>query len=166
MPERRDSRTARLVVALVFGFVVVAAAGAQATASDGAKPPTVDFLGQAILPTGTTFAGTTIGGLSSISYDEDRGAFYVLSDDPSQFQPARFYTLHLDIGDGALATGDVHFDASHDPRRPGRPAVPAVQSRPRGPDAHERPRARRYVGGDCDAAGRAVGAAPTISTER
>jgi hypothetical protein len=111
MPKSRDSRTAQLVVALVFGFVVVAAAGAQATASDGAKPPTVDFLGQAILPTGTTFADTTIGGLSSISYDEDRGAFYVLSDDPSQFQPARFYTLHLDIDDGALAAGDVHFDA-------------------------------------------------------
>lgn len=111
MLERRNPRAPRLLVAVVIVFVSIGAAGVQATASNGAKPPTLAFLGQAIVPSGTMFAGTTVGGLSSISYDEDRGAFYALSDDQSQFQPARFYTLHLDIADGQLGAGDVQFDA-------------------------------------------------------
>jgi hypothetical protein len=76
-----------------------------------AKGPPVDlrFLGQAIVPTGTAFEGTTVGGLSSITYDPRRNVFYALSDDPSQFQPARFYTVGLDLSDGHLGNGDVHF---------------------------------------------------------
>ncbi|MCT7948697.1 esterase-like activity of phytase family protein [Ancylothrix sp. C2] len=42
-----------------------------------------------------TFQETPIGGLSSIIYDRQRNLFYALSDDPSNFAPARFYTLKL-----------------------------------------------------------------------
>ena len=38
----------------------------------------LQFLGQQIIPTGTTFAGTQIGGLSSVAYDAGRDRFYVL----------------------------------------------------------------------------------------
>jgi 3-phytase len=69
----------------------------------------LDFLGQAIVPTGTTYQGTTVGGLSSITYDARRGVYYAISDDPSQLGPARFYTLALDTSNGALADGDVSF---------------------------------------------------------
>jgi hypothetical protein len=76
-----------------------------------AKGPPVElqFRGQAIVPTGTTFEGTTVGGLSSITYDAQRGVYYALSDDPSQFQPARFYTVEIDLSGGRLADGDVSF---------------------------------------------------------
>ena len=80
-----------------------------ASASDGAKPPGLQFLGQAIVPTGTTFAGTTVGGLSSITLRPSRGVYYALSDDQSQFKPARFYTLRLNVADGHLDHGDVTF---------------------------------------------------------
>jgi hypothetical protein len=94
----------------VAAALLVAVAGAlTANASDGAKPPRLEFLGQAIVPTGTTFAGTTVGGLSSITYDHARGVFYSLSDDQSVFGPARFYTLRLDLADGRLDDGDVGF---------------------------------------------------------
>jgi 3-phytase len=66
----------------------------------------LDFRGQAIVPTGTTFAGTTVGGLSSITYDKRHGRYYILSDDQSN---ARFYTARLDVRDGRLTDGDVHF---------------------------------------------------------
>jgi hypothetical protein len=69
----------------------------------------LQFLGQAIVPTGTSFRGTTVGGLSSIAYDARRGVYYTISDDPSQFQPARFYTVGLDVRDGRLTNDDVHF---------------------------------------------------------
>ena len=70
------------------------------------RPP---FRGQAIVPTGTTFKETTVGGLSSITYDAKRGRYYAISDDQGQFQPTRFYTLGLDVRDGRLADGDVRF---------------------------------------------------------
>src|SRR5438477_12806776 len=95
-------------IAIAAALAAIATGSAQA--SDGAKPPGLQFLGQAIVPTGTSFAGTTIGGLSSITYDASRGVFYSLSDDQSQFGPARFYTLQIDLSDGHLADGDAHFD--------------------------------------------------------
>ncbi|MGI0489010.1 esterase-like activity of phytase family protein [Pantanalinema rosaneae CENA516] len=41
------------------------------------------------------FQGTTVGGLSAITYDRARNRLYALSDDRSEFAPARFYTLNL-----------------------------------------------------------------------
>lgn len=103
-------RVGRRTIGAAVGAVAVAVAVAlPAGASDGAKPPGLEFLGQAIVPTGTTFAGTTVGGLSSITYDADAGVFYALSDDQSVLQAARFYTLDLDVEDGQLESGDVGF---------------------------------------------------------
>jgi hypothetical protein len=76
-------------------------------ASPAAAKVHLQFRGQAIVPTGTTFAGTTVGGLSSITYDASRDVYYALSDDPSQFQPVRYYTVGLAVHDGRLTDGDV-----------------------------------------------------------
>jgi hypothetical protein len=99
---------ARLVLALCLALAVAVVTAAPG-AGGGAKAPELDFLGQAILPTGTTFEGTQVGGLSSIAYDGAGDVFYALSDDPSQFGSARFYTLRVDVSDGSLADGDVEF---------------------------------------------------------
>ena len=87
--------------------LLVSPAGAV---SPQAHQPSVQFIGQAIVPTGTTFAGTTIGGLSSITYDPSRNVYYTLSDDQSQVNPARFYTVSVDVGP-TFDASDVHFDA-------------------------------------------------------
>ncbi len=99
----------RWVVAISAAVAVAATVSAGANSRGGSKPPSLQFLGQAIVPTGTLYAGTTVGGLSSITYDAARGVFYSLSDDQSQFNPARFYTVRLDVSDGHLADGDVQF---------------------------------------------------------
>ncbi|MGH3031858.1 MAG: esterase-like activity of phytase family protein [Gaiellaceae bacterium] len=100
----------RLAIALAVVLTANAvAASSAAAAPDRAKTPALEFLGEEIVPTGTMFAGTQVGGLSSIAYDQERDAFYVLSDDPSQFQPARFYTIQVDVADGTLDDGDVDF---------------------------------------------------------
>jgi hypothetical protein len=75
----------------------------------GGSPLHLDFLGQAIVPTGTQFQGTTIGGLSSWDYDRARGVYYAISDDPSQFNPARYYTIAVDLRHGTLDDSDVSF---------------------------------------------------------
>jgi hypothetical protein len=100
-----------VVAAGIAAAAVAVAVGASANSGtgNGTKPPSLQFLGQAIIPTGTTFAGTTVGGLSSITYDASRGVYYSLSDDQSQFNPARFYTLGINLSDGHLDNGDVTF---------------------------------------------------------
>jgi len=90
------------LAAAIAALVAVATMAAPAVAK---RPPVeLEFLGHAIVPTGTTFEGTTVGGLSQ------RDVFYAVSDDPSQLQPARFYTVALDLSDGRLADGDVRFE--------------------------------------------------------
>jgi hypothetical protein len=99
------SKLAAAVAALVTVATLVPATSAIA---DGSRL-NLRFRGQAIVPTGTMFRGTTVGGLSSITYDSHRNVFYTVSDDASQFQPVRFYTVGLDVRDGRLADGDVRF---------------------------------------------------------
>jgi len=70
----------------------------------------IELLGETRIPTGTEFAGTTIGGLSGLAYDATNGVYYALSDDSgSETSHARFYTLEIDLSDGSLDEGDVNF---------------------------------------------------------
>jgi len=72
----------------------------------------VEFLGQAVIPTGAMFGGTEIGGLSSITYDAGRGVYHTLSDDQGNRptgDPVRYYTVAVDASDGSLDSGDVTF---------------------------------------------------------
>jgi hypothetical protein len=90
---------------------VVAALVAVAVAAPvaAARVPRLQFRGQAIVPTGTMFKGTTVGGLSSITYDRQRGVYYTISDDQSVINPVRYYTVGIDLRDGRLGNGDVTF---------------------------------------------------------
>ena len=83
--------------------MLVAAAPASAHRLD------LDFRGQAIVPTGTMFEGTTVGGLSSITYDSRRGVYHAIADDASVINPVRYYTVALDVRDGRLTDSDVRF---------------------------------------------------------
>ncbi|MGD2079278.1 MAG: esterase-like activity of phytase family protein [Chloroflexota bacterium] len=104
----------RLAVAIMLVLILlVTVVAASATSDTGAMTVAdVEFLGQAIVPTGTLFDDTEIGGLSSITYDARRGVYYALSDDqgnrPTE-DPVRYYTLTIDLADGTLDDGDVVF---------------------------------------------------------
>lgn len=82
---------------------VVAAPTPQKTVTD------IDFLGQATFPTGSVIEGTQVGGLSGITYDSAKGVYYSISDDRSQINPARFYTLDIDFSRGELSNQSVTF---------------------------------------------------------
>jgi hypothetical protein len=56
----------------------------------------LDFLGAYELPK-DSFQETRVGGLSAIAYDRQRDRVYALSDDRSNYAPARFYTLKLNL---------------------------------------------------------------------
>jgi hypothetical protein len=61
------------------------------------------LLGETILPHKLDFRGTTVGGLSALDHDPATGVWVTLSDDRSELQPARFYTLRVDVRERALA---------------------------------------------------------------
>ena len=61
----------------------------------------------------TNFEETEVGGLSAITYDREQNCYYALSDDRSDRDPARFYTLKVDIqqsDDGGMAIDNVTID--------------------------------------------------------
>ncbi len=62
----------------------------------------IDFIGEAIIPNGTNFQNTPVGGLSGITYDAKNQLYYAISDDRSEKAPARFYTLKIDLSKGSL----------------------------------------------------------------
>ena len=87
--------------------VALAALALLVTPAAATAAPTLQFLGEEILPTGLQFEGTEVGGLSSIAYDSDRDRYYVIADDASVIDPARYYTFALDVADGTLDPGDA-----------------------------------------------------------
>lgn len=66
-------------------------------------PLSLDFLGAYQLPK-SDFQGTRVGGLSGLTYDRQRDRLYAISDDRSNFAPARFYTLKLTLNPISEAT--------------------------------------------------------------
>ena len=106
------SRTRRTRIALAAAALcTVLAVPLGAAAPVGAAPDhghgpdrSLDFRGEATLPAGMQFEGTTVGGLSSLAYDARRDVYYAISDDQAN---VRYYTLTVDVADGELSPGDV-----------------------------------------------------------
>lgn len=67
-----------------------------------AGPPRLRLLGEATLPARMDFKGTTLGGLSALDHDPARGLWVALSDDRSELQPARFYTLRIAVSERGI----------------------------------------------------------------
>jgi hypothetical protein len=94
--------TRKLAAALLAGCLV--AVGCGPAQPSPAQPPPLIYLGQVEVPRGLTFDRTTVGGLSGITYDPGRQVYYVVSDDRSAKNPARFYTLRITFPDNKLGS--------------------------------------------------------------
>lgn len=101
-------RTAATLTALTLTALAASTSSAGATA-DRARLPHLDFRGEATIAEGSTFDGTVVGGLSSITYDAGRDVYYAISDARPELGqgPWRYYTLRISVGDGRLDPGDV-----------------------------------------------------------
>ncbi|HEY9634897.1 MAG TPA: esterase-like activity of phytase family protein [Coleofasciculaceae cyanobacterium] len=97
-----------LAIALL-SFLTTACAPSQARTAEQRTflNLSLDFLGEYQLPK-MKFKDTSVGGLSALSYDRQRNKFYALSDDRSQFAPARFYTLGVSVK--RTDTGEIRID--------------------------------------------------------
>ena len=60
------------------------------------------FIGEYHLPYDLKFHNTTVGGLSGIDYDPESRQYYLISDDRSAINPARFYTATIDLNEKGI----------------------------------------------------------------
>ena len=70
-------------------------------------PSRLRLIGEARLPHRLQFQGTTVGGLSGIDYDPVGDLYYLISDDGSNFNPARFYTARIALGANRLGAPEL-----------------------------------------------------------
>lgn len=120
MSVRTRSRSSFILVLLTCALMLSAAAGlhVQSVTAKGKDNQVTlasyELIGTVNIPTGTQFNGTTVGGLSSITYDPGRRVYYAISDDQNLttdqvIGPVRYYTLSIDVSDGQLDPGDITF---------------------------------------------------------
>lgn len=60
------------------------------------------LIGQYVIPYDLKYNNTTVGGLSGIDYDETNKLYYMVSDDRSDRNPARFYTARIFISQNGV----------------------------------------------------------------
>jgi hypothetical protein len=78
-------------------FVRYALAASLTLAALPGLAQTLTYIGQQIVPSGASFRGLPLGGLSSIDYVAATGHYLAICDDRSDHGPARFYELALDV---------------------------------------------------------------------
>jgi hypothetical protein len=84
-------------------FILACAAALSACAPFASRTPaapettisSLRFIGEQRLPWRQQYHGTMVGGLSGIDYDAVRDEWVMISDDRSQFNPARYYRAKL-----------------------------------------------------------------------
>jgi hypothetical protein len=94
----------RALLRVAAGACAVAAAGcvSRPEAPAPAGPQRLRLLAETTIANGLQFKGTTVGGLSALDHDPVTGLWAALSDDRSELQPARFYTLNVEVSERAL----------------------------------------------------------------
>lgn len=100
-----------LVLILSLTVVTAGALGQGRPLAGEVSVGDISFVDMVTFPTGTTFAGTEVGGFSGIAYDWARDVYYVLSDDRSEEDPSRYYTVEIDVSGNQLEVDfvDVTF---------------------------------------------------------
>ena len=98
-----------VLVITLLSFLMTACAPSQARTAEQRTflDLSLNFLGEYQLPK-MKFKDTPVGGLSALTYDRQRNKLYALSDDRSQFAPARFYTLGLNLN--RTDTGEIGIE--------------------------------------------------------
>ena len=87
----------------VLGLAIAFPAAAQSTDEIGA----LHFIGAVTVPNDKMVDGTLVGGLSGIDYDPAADLWYIISDDKSDKNPARFYTAKLAFDKTHLASVEI-----------------------------------------------------------
>ncbi|MBC8144914.1 MAG: esterase-like activity of phytase family protein, partial [bacterium] len=96
---------------ILVASLTAASCGASRSATSSS---TYRLLGETTIPHDMLYNGTTVGGLSGIDRSPE-GTWFIVSDDRSGKNPARFYTAEIDIdADGSVAFRPTSVDTIRD----------------------------------------------------
>jgi hypothetical protein len=128
-----------LVCGLAFSIVACSTSRLPVANQTNADIKSLHFLGEYDINYGQIYANTTVGGLSGIDYDPAKNCYYMICDDRSAINPARFYTAKILFTQKGIDT--VYFTAVNTVKQPsGEPYPNNKQDRYNTPD----PEAMRY----------------------
>jgi len=89
----------RIIVSLFTFLITITSCSVTRNGPPG-KAVTINslrYLGEYVIPFNQQFKGTTIGGLSGIDYNAKENVYYLICDDRSERNPARFYTAKINF---------------------------------------------------------------------
>ncbi len=85
----------RLVSIVTVSLGSLSCATSQKVSGVTTNINSLKFVGDYAIPFNYKFKNTTVGGLSGIDYDAENEQYYLISDDRSEKEPARFYTAKI-----------------------------------------------------------------------
>ena len=86
------------------------------------------FIGEYDIPHNQVFQNTTIGGLSGIDFDSGNDIYYLISDDRSSINPARFYSARIFLNEKGIDS--VRFISVNNLLQPGGTIYPNTKQDP------------------------------------
>ena len=92
---------------IVFSLVLMVIISSCSTTKFSQQKTSINqihFLNEYVIPYDTKFENTTVGGLSGIDYDVAKDQYYLISDDRSDKNPARFYTAKIILNQEKIDT--------------------------------------------------------------
>lgn len=112
----------------LFSILLAGCSVSQQTTSPAVS--SLRLLHKYIVPYNLPFAGTTIGGLSGIDYDTANKVYYLICDDRSEKQAARFYTAQI-----PLSSDSIIFTGATSLRMPDANVYPSTKNMAPDPEA-------------------------------
>lgn len=109
-----------LLIASLFIFSCSVRKGGSISSSGHLK-----FIGEYKIPHNRQFQNTTIGGLSGIDYDAKNEVYYLICDDRSDINPARFYSAKIFLNDKGIDS--VQFVAVTNLLQPNGKTFPSIK---------------------------------------
>ena len=103
--DLKKARSKAYILYLAVLLLASCSAGKNAAVKrSGTGISSIKFLDEYIMPHNVSFQNTWVGGLSGIDYDVKNDQYYLISDDPSKFSPARIYTAKIEIKQNEIDT--------------------------------------------------------------
>jgi hypothetical protein len=94
----------KLISLALVSLCFISCSGLKSTVA--APTPKLKLLNAIEIPPTQEFKNTLVGGLSGIDYDAKNELYYIISDDRSMYNVARFYTAKINIAADTIAAVD------------------------------------------------------------
>lgn len=85
----------KIIYSFLFVWLLFSSCSSSRKITETTEIHQLKFLDQYVVPFNQQFENTTIGGLSGIDFNSVKKEYYLISDDRSQKNPARFYTANI-----------------------------------------------------------------------